>query len=123
MQHAATLSPVRHRARRRLPAQEPRARGAARLVSGALVMAALVVSLVSLSIQPEAPVPAAWATVSVGQSATLWTIAEAHPVEGRSTVDTVELICVENALVGGTIHAGQVLRVPAQGSAVALAQR
>jgi hypothetical protein len=61
--------------------------------------------------------------VSVSPNGTLWSIAEAHPVVGRSTADTVELICAEHNLPDGTIHAGQVLRVTGPQPAVALAQR
>ena len=56
-------------------------------------------------------------------NSTLWDIAEAHPIDGRSTAETVDLIAAENGLVGATIHAGQVLRVPGSQPAIALAQR
>jgi LysM repeat protein len=88
-----------------------------------LLAAALLVTLASLAHDPEAPLPASWGTVSVSQNATLWSIAEAHPVEGRSTVDTVELIAAENNLADCTIHAGQVLRVPASQPSLVLVQR
>lgn len=127
MQYAATLTPHRsptHRAPavRRASVKHP-AGIAARVAIGVLLVATLVVSTVSLTHAPEAATPASWATVSVSENGTLWGIAEAHPVEGRSTAETVELICAENGLPDGTIHAGQVLRVPGSGPAVALALR
>jgi len=127
MQYVATLSPVRTAAHR--PVTSPasrvhdRPRVIAHLVLGVLVASALLVSVASIAHDPEAPIPASWGTVSVSQNATLWSIAEAHPVVGRSTADTVELICAENGLPDGTIHAGQVLRVPGPAPTVALAQR
>jgi len=44
---------------------------------------------------------------------TLWSIAREHPTPGRSTAETVELLSELNGLEGGTLVAGDVLRVPA----------
>lgn len=78
-----------------------------------LVCAALVV-MVSRTVRPAPPAPDAWASVTVTESATLWALAESHPVPGLSTAETVTLIRESNALPSATIHEGQVLRVPAQ---------
>ncbi len=127
MQYAATYTTVRATARRGCAARErrtlDRSRITAHVIVGVLLASALLVTLASLAHDPEAPLPASWGTVSVSQNATLWSIAEAHPVEGRSTVDTVELIAAENNLADCTIHAGQVLRVPASQPSLVLVQR
>lgn len=127
MQYAATLTP-RSSATRRTPAArqayvQAHAGIAARAAIGVLLVATLIVSIISITRAPVAAAPESWATVSVSENGTLWGIAEAHPVEGHSTVETVELICAENGLPDGTIHPGQVLRVPGSGPAVALALR
>lgn len=127
MQYAATCTTVRAAGQRRYAAHGPRTTDCARLtahaVLGVLFASALLVTIVSIAHDTEAPLPAAWGTVSVSQNATLWSIAEAHPVEGRSTVDTIELITAENGLTDSTIHAGQVLRVPVSEPPLVLVQR
>ncbi len=127
MQYAATLSPARTLSRRGNASRQPAARQLSRTVErfalSALLAAALLVSLAALAHEPAAPMPATWSAVAVGESATLWGIAEAHPVNGRSTLETLELIRAENGLDDYTIHAGQVLRVPGSEPALAVAQR
>ncbi len=88
-----------------------------------LVCAALVVSASRIA-QPAPPMPQSWASVTVPEAATLWALAQDHPVPGLSTAETVALIRESNALQSATIHEGQVLRVPARLDAtVAVASR
>lgn len=127
MQHSATLTSLSMTARRTPAPRRSRAGAratlAARTAIGVLLTATLVVSIISFTRAPDAAAPSSWGTVSVHENGTLWGIAETHPVEGRSTAETVELICAENGLQDGTIHPGQVLRVPGSEPAVALALR
>ena len=73
---------------------------------------------------PQPPAPTGWTSVSVEPNASLWTLASAHPVEGLSTPETVQLIAQENGLATGMLQVGDTLLVPATSScATALAQR
>ena len=51
--------------------------------------------------------------VSTGDS--LWSIAEAHPVEGVSTPEVVSWIVKANNLPNSSVASGQALVVPARG--------
>ena len=51
--------------------------------------------------------------VVVGPADSLWSIAEAHPLPGASTNETVEAIMRVNGLDGALLPAGMKLRVPA----------
>ena len=48
----------------------------------------------------------------VREGDSLWQIAEAHPVEGRSVADVVQWIQHTNGLNNATLFVGQVLIVP-----------
>jgi len=78
-----------------------------------LACTAVVIAL-SRAVQPAPPRPDAWTPVIVSEAATLWTLAQSHPVAGLSTAETVALIKESNALRSATIHEGQILQVPAQ---------
>lgn len=60
-------------------------------------------------------------TVRIETGQTLWTIAAAHPVDGLTTQQNVDLIASLNGL-RGTLSTGSVIRVPNQagGSMVAM---
>jgi len=95
-----------------------------RLGYGALVVCAAVAIALSAAARIDRPTPDAWSAITVGESGTLWAIAQAHPVPGLSTADTVALIKESNLLDSAVIMPGQTLRVPAQpSSAVAVASR
>lgn len=95
-----------------------------RLVFITLLICAALVIVVSRVAEPAPPKPESWASVTVSKTATLWALAQDHPIPGLSTADTVALIRESNALQSATIHEGQVLRVPAQlDTAVAIASR
>lgn len=79
---------------------------------GLLLTAAVAVIVLTLSVHPDAPAPESWASISVGPNDSLWVVAAAHPVAGRSTAETVELICERNNLASATIHPGQTILVP-----------
>ena len=51
-------------------------------------------------------------SVMVREGDSLWQIAEAHPVEGRSVTDVVQWIQHTNGLNNATLFVGQVLIVP-----------
>lgn len=90
----------------------------------ALVGTAMAVLVAGIALNPAPPAPAAWASVSVGDSGTLWQLAQQHSVPGLSTAETVELIRLENGLASSIVYAGQTLRVPATSNAAAVvAQR
>ncbi len=91
---------------------------------GLLIVATVVVAILTLTVHPAAPEPEAWTSISVGPNDSVWAVAAAHPVQGRSTHDTVELICSRNNLASATVHPGQTLLVPGvSASQTALAQR
>lgn len=77
-----------------------------------LILAAITVAALSLLVQPAVPAPSGWTQVSVQPSASLWSLASAHPVAGLSTAETAALIAEENGLGSGVIHPGQTLSVP-----------
>ncbi len=58
-------------------------------------------------------------TVKVGSSQTLWGIAQAHPIQGLTTAQTVAAIRSENGLTDSTLSEGQLLRVPGEPDASA----
>ncbi|MBN2248291.1 MAG: LysM peptidoglycan-binding domain-containing protein [Coriobacteriia bacterium] len=91
------------------------ARVLARVLYALLLVAAAAAITASVTAHPERPVPVAWSSVTVGPSATLWTIAQANPVEGLSTAETVALIKDSNRLDSAIIAPGQTLLVPARG--------
>lgn len=51
--------------------------------------------------------------VAVSSGDSLWTLAEEHPVPGRSTAEVVDFIREQNSLSSSTVVAGQRLLVPA----------
>ncbi len=90
----------------------------------ALVIASVSVAALAMLADPQPPAPTGWTSVSVEPNASLWTLASAHPVEGLSTPETVQLIAQENGLATGMLQVGDTLLVPATSScATALAQR
>lgn len=130
MQHTVALTPVRtgtpaggaSRSRRRTRStahvwilQHQTALATGTVV--ALIIAAIVVAILSLLVQPSSPQPSGWAQVTVEPHASLWALATAHPVAGLSTSETATLIAEENGLASGVIHPGQTLRVPSSGLA------
>jgi hypothetical protein len=73
------------------------------LVAGALTLSARASSV------GAAP---AWRPVQVPANATLWDLAEAHPIAGHGTAETVAMIREHNGLADATIIAGQSLELP-----------
>ena len=51
--------------------------------------------------------------VAVERGDTLWSIASAHPIDGMSQVDTVEVLKSWNGLEQASLQPGMVLSVPA----------
>ncbi|MDO4436703.1 MAG: LysM peptidoglycan-binding domain-containing protein [Coriobacteriaceae bacterium] len=51
-------------------------------------------------------------TIEVSAGESLWSLAEAHPIDGMSAADTVRVIQDWNNLEGGLIRAGMELSVP-----------
>lgn len=95
-----------------------------RIAFFALLASAAVVVALSRAAQPTPPQPEAWASVTVSEAVTLWTLAQSHPVAGLSTAETVALIKESNALRSATIHEGQILQVPARlDTSIAVASR
>lgn len=80
----------------------------------ALLLCAAIAVTFSTIAKVERPAPTAWSAITVSESGTLWAIAQAHPVPGLSTADTVALIKESNLLDSAIIMPGQTLRVPAQ---------
>ncbi len=62
-------------------------------------------------------------SIRVERSDTLWTLAQAHPMEGRSTLQTVEMIRELNKMESSELRAGELILVPDVSSEMALAQR
>lgn len=117
--HAATVG-VRHggpaartrHASRGADTLDPRLRTASRIAVAMLLVTTAVAVVASVALQPEQPIPHAWAQVTVTPGSTLWDIARAHPVSGLSTAETVRVICSQNALSSPAVMAGQVIAVP-----------
>lgn len=82
------------------------------LVVALLLVATVAVCGYSLAHRPSKPAPAAWTAVSVSPQASVWSIAEAHPVPGLGTAATVDLILAKNALPSATVYPGQTILVP-----------
>jgi len=63
--------------------------------------------------------------VRVESGDTLWSLAEAHPMPGKSTAETVRVLMELNDIADSTLVAGTVLDVPdaPQGAGSALAMR
>ncbi len=124
---ALTVSERTHGARRgrhsaRLTLERTSALATAAVI--ALVIASVSVAALAMLADPQPPAPTGWTSVSVEPNASLWTLASAHPVEGLSTQETVQLIEQENGLTTGMLQVGDTLLVPAtSSSATALAQR
>ncbi len=87
-----------------------------------------VLSLVALVIVATALLPAlrhtepTWdstVTVKVGETETLWGLAQAHPLRGFTTAQTVAAIKEENGLDRSDLQAGQLLKVPSDSGAMA----
>lgn len=77
-----------------------------------LAIAILLVAGAFLSARPAAQMPPlAQLTVQAGDS--LWTLAEAHPVDGLSTAQVAELIAGANGRDGALIAPGECILVPA----------
>lgn len=79
------------------------------VVLGAL---GLAVTLPALSSTVHAAAPVAYTTVTVHGGDTLWSIAERRTATGGDVQATVDQIVATNHLTGGSINAGQHLRVP-----------
>ena len=92
------------------------------LVVGAAVVIALCMTFFSSSSEVSShqaaaleSIPATSVVVHGGDS--IWSLAEAHPVEGYSTQEVVTWIESRNQLESATIQAGQTLDVPETSSA------
>lgn len=95
-----------------------------RIAYAALILAATVAIIMSAAARIDRPQPHAWISVTVGDSSTLWTIAQEYPVPGLTTAETVALIKESNVLTSAVINPGQPLRVPVQDQpALSLASR
>ncbi len=86
----------------------------------AAVGIALVLAAVSV-ISPTSEATLSPVKVEAGQ--TLWQLARAHPVEGFTTAQTVELIAEKNDLESGSLQAGTTLLVPSGTRDAAVAMR
>ena len=87
------------------------------LVASACVLAVLAVLFGGLASRQVA-FDAALASqsrieVAVERGDTLWSIASAHPIDGMSQVDTVEVLKSWNGLEQASLQPGMVLSVPA----------
>lgn len=87
------------------------------LVASACVLAVLAALFGGLASR-QAAFDAALASqsrieVAVERGDTLWSIASAHPIDGMSQVDTVEVLKSWNGLEQASLQPGMVLSVPA----------
>jgi LysM repeat protein len=92
------------------------------------ILAVSVLVLVAVALLPglraSAPTWPGAVTVKVDSSQTLWGIAQAHPIEGLTTAQTVAAIRSANQLSDSALREGQLLRVPgAADSSAAMASR
>lgn len=82
------------------------------------ILVASVLVLIAIALLPgirgSAPKWPDTVTVKVDSSQTLWGIAQAHPIEGLSTAQTVAAIRTANHLSDSALREGQLLRVPAE---------
>jgi len=79
---------------------------------GALLLAAVMGSVLSSHSRKAALSSAAIESVHVVSGDTLWGIAAQHEVRGASTQDVVKWIMEHNDVDAGNLVAGQTLRVP-----------
>lgn len=100
------------------------ARRLARILYVTLVACAAVAMTLSRAVPPERPAPAAWSAITVGDSSSLWTLAETHAVQGLSTAETVDIIIEANGLTSTVVTSGMTLLVPdASTEQIAVASR
>lgn len=87
------------------------------LVASACVLAVLAVLFGDLASRQaafdEALASQSRIEVAVERGDTLWSIASAHPIDGMSQVDTVEVLKSWNGLEQASLQPGMVLSVPA----------
>lgn len=84
-------------------------------------VAAVVIAAALTPLLPNSPGSVPLTTVRVESADTLWSLAQAHPIEGLSTAETVSEIRRLNELPSSSLSAGSLLRVPARGDSGATA--
>lgn len=92
--------------------------GARELVLAALVVALCVCALLAWALAGHIALASAtsdvtYEQVSVDEGESLWSISEAHPVDGLSTQQVVSLVSQRNDLSSSVLQPGQTLMVPA----------
>ncbi len=87
------------------------------------IAAALVIATLSAATSRDTLSCNNTSTVRVKPSQTLWEIAQSHPLEDRTTAETVEVIREINGLEDSTLYPDQILVVPASDPALAMASR
>ncbi|MHB1016298.1 MAG: LysM peptidoglycan-binding domain-containing protein [Coriobacteriia bacterium] len=114
----------RHAMQRNTGTSQATIRRLGRIAYAVLLMSVVLAVVIASVVRAERPLPHAWTAVTVQESGTLWALARAHPVDGLSTAETVDLIQRSNHLDSALITPGQALRVPApEGNDTALASR
>ncbi|MDA3936774.1 MAG: LysM peptidoglycan-binding domain-containing protein [Actinomycetota bacterium] len=90
-----------------------------------LIMAAVAVAfaLMASSVESQPACATATRSIRVQASQTLWDLAQANPIEGHSTVETVEYIRALNQMETSAIQVGQMIDVPDSGVATAMVAR
>ena len=84
---------------------------------------ALMLAMLAAGNTADTSVSAGTQTIRVQASQTLWGIAQAHPVPGNSTAQTVDMIRALNNMNASTLHAEQLLEVPVSEDSLAMAAR
>ena len=93
---------------------------------GVLVAIVAALAVATLAVSGNTEVEASelgTVVVRVRATQTLWEIASANPIPGRSTAQTVEVIKAINELESSQLRADQLLEVPHASLEVALASR
>lgn len=80
-----------------------------------LVFAAAIVFAGARYLRPAQVGVESTTTIRVGPEATLWQIAQEHPVDDLSTAETVDILVDLNGMEDASLAVGQALVVPVPG--------
>lgn len=127
MEYVAHRAIARHTSGRRAVPNCQRRSGRLGIADIALIAVCAAVLLWALIVagpRPAAPDVGQWTPVLVSEHTTVWDLATAHPIPGRSTAETVATIRAHNGLATATLVVGQSLEVPADaGTSAHVARR
>ncbi len=88
----------------------------------AAIVTLLIVGAVSTA-RPRLTSPHTTSVLKVRQGDTLWQVAEAHPIDGLTTSQMVDVLVAANQLGAHSLTPGQMIRIPTYDSRTQVASR